>query len=228
MNIPKEWDEVLIGWSASAPASAERYIETTEGNRLISRKLTIQPIVVAATILIAMLSFDLTSAAAYVYPEFDFGQNRVVFITFFVAVSCVLILGLIRLCQRQLVEGAVLLIICYIPFSFDDTVNRAFWKFRIHRSEYQAIVQSDRSSPPKFRVFDWGNRNTLLMGGGVIFEAIVYDQSGDIARWSPELIAQRSNPSPEDRWVTQPSEYPSCKRRTESFGEHFYYVSEEC
>ena len=120
------------------------------------------------------------------------------------------------------------MIICYIPFSFDDTINRQFWKFRIHRSEYQAIVQTDPSSPPKFRVFNWGNRNTLLMGGGVISEAIVYDESGDIARWSPEWIEQRSNPLPEDRWVTQPSEYPSCKRRTEPFGGHFYYVSEEC
>ena len=195
---------------------------------MISRKSVIQILAIVAAIIIARLAFDLASAAVYVYPEFDFGQSGVVFVTFFVAGSCALILALVRLFQRRLVEGAVLLIICYVPFSFDDTINREFWKFRIHRSEYQAIVQADPSSPPKFRVFDWGNRNTS-MGGGVISEAIVYDESGDIARWSPEWIEQRSNPSPEDRWVTQPpSEYPWCKRRTESFGEHFYYVSEEC
>jgi hypothetical protein len=198
-----------------------------EGSSLISRKLTTQLFVVAATIMIARLAFDLASAAAYVYPEFDFGQRGVAFVTFFVAVSCALILALVRVFQRRLVEGAALLIICYIPFSFNDTINRELWKFRIHKSEYQAIVQADPSPPPKFRVFDWGNRNTSL-GGGVISEAIVYDESGDMARWSPEWIEPRSNPSPEDRWVTQPSEYPSCKRRTESFGGHFYYVSEEC
>ena len=180
--------------------------------------------------IVARLAFDLTSAAAYVYPEFDFGQNRLAFIIFIAAVLCAPIFVVVRLFQGRLVEGAALLMICYIPFSFNDTINREFWKFQIHRSEYQAIVQADPSSPPKFRVFNWGNRNTSL-GGGVIFEAIVYDESGDIARWSSEWIGRRSNPSPEDRWITQPSDpskYPSCKRRTESFGEHFYYVSEEC
>ncbi|MDX6709471.1 MAG: hypothetical protein QOH96_487 [Blastocatellia bacterium] len=202
-------------------------IENTEGSSLISRKLAIQILAVAATIIIARLAFDLTSAAAYVYPELDLGQKSIVFIFFVVAVSCVLMLALVRLFQGRLLEGVALLIICYIPFSFDDVVDRHFWKFRIHRAEYQSIMQADPSSPPKFRVFDWGNRNTTL-GGGVIFEAIVYDESGDIARWSPEWIEPRSNPSPEDRWITQPSESPSCKRRTESFGGHFYYVSEEC
>ena len=62
----------------------------------------------------------------------------------------------------------------------------------------------------------------------LVFEAIVYDESGDIARWSPGWIERRSDPPLEDRWMTESSTYPSCKRRTESFAEHFYYVSEEC
>jgi hypothetical protein len=127
--------------------------EDTEGSSLIFRKLAIQILAAAAAIIVARLAFDFASAAAYVYPEFDFGQSGVAFVTFFVAVSCVLILAMVRLFQRRLVEGAALLIICYIPFSFDDTINREFWKFRVHRSEYQAIAQTDPSSPPKFRVF---------------------------------------------------------------------------
>jgi hypothetical protein len=203
-------------------------IENTERSSLISRKLVIQLFVVAATILIARLAFDLTSAAAYVYPELDFGQSGVAFAIFVVGVLCVLMLALARLYQRRLIEGVALLIICYVPFSFNDTVSRHFWKFRIHKPEYQSIIQTDPGSPPKYRVFNWGNRNTQLMGGGVITEGIVYDESGDIARWSPEWIERRSDSPPEDRWVTEHSTYPSCKRRTEPFGDHFYYVSEEC
>jgi hypothetical protein len=192
-------------------------IPIAERATLISRKPAFHVFAAAAILIVARLAFDLASAAAYVYPEFNFGQNGLAFVIFIVAELCALIFAVVRLFQRRLVEGVALLMICYIPFSFDDTINREFWKFRIHKSEYQAIVQTDPSPPPKFRVFDWGNRNTSL-GGGVVSEAIVYDESGDIARGSPEWIGQRSNPSPEDRWVTQPSEYPSCKRRTESFG----------
>jgi hypothetical protein len=135
--------------------------------------------------------------------------------------------ALVRLFQRRLLEGVVLLIICCIPFSFNDVVNRHLWKFRIHKSEYQSVMKTDAGPSPKYRVFNWGNRNTSL-GGGVLTEGIVYDESDDFARWSPEWIERRSNPLPEDRWVTTPSTYPSCKWRTESFGSHFYYVSEEC
>jgi hypothetical protein len=203
-------------------------IENTEGSSLISRKLAIQILAVAAAIIVARLALDLASAAVYVYPEFDFGQSGVALIALFVAVSWVLTLALIRLCQRRLVEGAVLLIVCYIPFSFNDAVDRHFWKFRIHKPEYQSIMQTDPGSPPRYRVFNWGNRNTQWMGGGFIIEGIVYDESDGIARWSPEWIERRSDSTPEDRWVTERSSCPSRKRRTEPFGDHFYYVSEEC
>jgi hypothetical protein len=195
---------------------------------LISRKSAIEIFVAASILITARLVFDLASAAAYVYPEFDFGQKGVAFVIFVIAIPCVLVFGLVRLFQRRLLEGVALLIICYAPFSFNDAINRHFWKFQIHKSEYQSIVQIDPDPRPKYRVFNWGNRNTQLMGGGVIIEGIVYDESDEIARWSPEWIERRSDASPEDRWVTERSTYPSCKRRTESFGEHFYYVSEEC
>jgi hypothetical protein len=203
-------------------------VENTEGSSLISRKLAIRILAVAATIIIARLAFDLTSAAAYVYPELDFGPNSMVFVIFVVAVSYVLIIALVRLFQGRLLEGVALLIICYVPLSFNDAVDRHFWKFRIHKAEYQSIIQADPGSAPKYRVFNWGNRNTQLMGGGIIIEGIVYDESDDIARWSPEWIERRSDPPPEDRWVAERSTHPSCKRRTEPFGNHFYYVSEEC
>jgi hypothetical protein len=121
-----------------------------------------------------------------------------------------------------------LLIICYVPLSFNDVIDRQFWKFSIHKSAYQSIVQTDPDLLPKYRVFNWGNRNTQLWGGGFIVEGIVYDESDDLARWSPEWIVRRSDPLPEDRWITIPPEYQSCKRRIKPLGEHFYYVSDEC
>jgi hypothetical protein len=65
-------------------------------------------------------------------------------------------------------------------------------------------------------------------GRGVLIEGIVYDESEDFARWSPEWIERRPNLSPEDRWIAAPSRYPSCKTRIEPFGDHYYYVAEEC
>lgn len=195
---------------------------------MITRKSTIRLLWVAAFLIVARLVFDLTSAAAYVYPEFDFGQNGIAFVVFILAVLSVLALALVRLFQKRLVEASGLVIICYFPFSFDEAVDRQSWKFRIHKSQYQSIMQVDRGPPPKYRVFNWGNRNTQLIGGGVIVEAVVYDESDQIGRWSAEWIEPRSSPSPEDQWITAPSSYPSCKRRVTALGNHFYYVAEEC
>jgi hypothetical protein len=192
---------------------------------VISRKIAIQLLAVAAVIIIARLLFDLTSALAYVYPEFDFGQNSVAFVFLIIAIACVLIFAVVRIFQKRFIEGVTLLVICWLPFSFNGVVNGQFWKFKIHKSEYQSIMLTDAALPPRFRIFNWGNRNTHL-GGGVLFEAIVYDESDDIARWSPEWIERRPGALPEDRWITERS--TSCKRRTGSFGEHFYYVSDEC
>lgn len=195
---------------------------------MIFRQSTVGLLGVAAIPISARLVFDLTSAAAYVYPEFDFGQNGIAFVIFIVAVPGVLALAVVRLFQKRLVEAGSLVIVCYFPFSFDEAIDRHFWKFRIHKPEYQSIVQADPGLPPKYRIFNWGNRNTQLMGGGVIVEAIVYDETDGIGRWSPQWIDPRPNPSPEDRWIAAPSDHPSCKRRTKPFGDHFFYVSEEC
>ena len=186
---------------------------------MISRKVAIQILAAAAILLIARLAVDL---------EYDFGQNVIAIIVFAVVLPCVLMFALVCLYRRRFLEGLVLLVICYVPLSFNNVINRQFWKFSIHKSAYQSSIQTDPGPPPKYRVFNWGNRNTQLWGGGFIIEGIVYDESDDLARWSPEWIVRRSDPLPEDRWIINPPEYPSCKRRIEPFGEHFYYVSDEC
>ena len=192
------------------------------------RKSAFRISAIAAILIGARLAFDFTSAAAYVYPDFDFGQSGIVFAVFIVALLCVLIFALVRILRKRFIEGIALLIVCYAPFSFNDTTNRQSWKFRTHRSEYQSVIEIGPGPSPKFRVFNWGNRNTQLMGGGALIEGIVYDESDDFARWSPEWIEPRPNPSPEDRWIAAPSRHPSCKMRIEPFGDHYYYVAEEC
>ena len=185
---------------------------------MVVRKSTIRLLAVAAFPVGARLAFDVASAAAYVYPEFDFGQKFIAFMIFILAVPSVLLLALVRLSQRRLVDAGGLMIVCCLPFLFDEAVDRQFWKFRIHKSEYQAVMRADPGLPPKYRTFSWGNRNTQLMGGGVILEAIVYDESDDIGRWSPEWIERPSSPSPEDQWITAPRTCPPayCHRRKNS------------
>jgi hypothetical protein len=85
-------------------------------SNVISRKSAIEILVVTSILIIARLAFDVTSAAAYVYPEFDFGQSRIAFVIFVVAVPWVLILASVRLFQKHVVEAVALLIVCYVPF----------------------------------------------------------------------------------------------------------------
>lgn len=196
-------------------------------NNLISRRSIIQILALGALLISVRLAVEFTSAAAYVYPEYDFGQFWLAFLFFLASLLFVAVLAIVRLYRRRFVESLALLAVLCAPFLFKDVFDRHYWKFKLHKSEYQSAIQADPNSPPKYRVFNWGNRNTHSMGGGVIFEAVVYDESDEIARWSPEWIERRSNLSPEDRWIiVRPN--PSCSRRTESLGEHFYYVSEEC
>ena len=68
---------------------------------MIYRKSTIRLLAAAAFLIIARLVFDLTSATAYAYPEFDFGQNGIAFVVFILAVPAVLVLALVRLFQRR-------------------------------------------------------------------------------------------------------------------------------
>lgn len=207
---------------------------TREGaNSLISRRSAIQILALGALLVGTRLAVDLTSAAAYVYPDSDFGQFWLAFLLFLASLVFVAILAAVRLYRRRFVEGLVLLVVFCAPFLFKDVVDRHYWKFRIHKSEYLTTIQADTSPSPKYRVFNWGNRNTHPMGGGFIIEGVVYDESDEITRApdarSSEWIKRRSNPSKEDYWVTEPSKsYFRCKRQIESFGDHFYYLSEEC
>jgi hypothetical protein len=194
---------------------------------LNSRRSAIQLFAVAALLIGARLATDLSSAAAYVYPDFDFGQFWIALSLFLVSLLFAAILVVVRLFQRRFIEALVLFVVLCVPFSFKDAFDRHYWKFQIHKSEYGSTIQNDPSPSPKFRVFNWGNRNTHSMGGGVIFEAIIYDETDEVARLPPDSMQRRSSPSPEDRWITAPLN-PSCKRRTETLGKHFYYVSEEC
>jgi hypothetical protein len=194
---------------------------------LITRRSAIQILGLGVLLVGTRLAVDLTSAAAYVYPSFDFGQFWFAFLLFLASLVFVAILAIIRLFRRRLAEGIALLAVLCVPFLFKDVVDRHQWKFRLHKSDYQSAIKADPDQPPKYRVFSWGNRNTHSMGGGVILEAIVYDESDGITGRSPEWMKRRSSSSPEELWITaRPN--PSCKRRTEYLGEHFYYVSEEC
>jgi hypothetical protein len=89
-------------------------------------------------------------------------------------------------------------------------------------------IEADPSPPPKYQIFHWGNENIPL--GGVIYGAIVYDETDKIIE-DPKLRSQdwpghaRLN-IPDDRWIT--AEIPRCKRSVVPYDEHFYYVSLVC
>lgn len=202
-------------------------------NRLIPRRPAIQILVLCALLVGSRLAVDFTSAAAYVYPDLDFGQFWLALLLFLASLVFVAILAIVRLFGRRFIEGLALLVAFCAPFLFNDAVDKHHWKFRIHKLEYLAAIRADAGPSPKYRVFNWGNRNTHPMGGGFIIEGIVYDESDEIARGpdarTSEWVGRRSNPSKEDYWVTQFSKSEArCKRRIEPFEEHFYYISEEC
>lgn len=202
-------------------------------NRLNSPRSAIHILAVAALLAGARFIVDLTSAAAYVYPDFDFGQFWIALFILLIALVFVIVLAVVRLFQRRFIEGLALFAVLYVPFSFQDAFDRHYWKFQTHKAEYQSAIRADPTPPPKYRIFSWGNRNTYGIGGGVTFEAIVYDESDEIAlspeKRSLEWVKRRANPLPSDRWVTTlPEPYPTCKRLTKPLGGHFYYLSEEC
>ena len=194
---------------------------------MIPRRTIVQILALGALLLGVRLAVDLTSGAAYVYPEYDFGQFWVASLLFLASLLFVAVLCIVRLFRKRFIEALALLAVLCAPLLFKDSVDKHRWKFRIHKSEYQSAIQADLNPPPKYRVFNWGNRNTHLIGGGVIFEAIVYDETDEIGRWSPEWLERRSSQSPEDQWITALAS-PACNRRTESLGQHFYYVSAQC
>ena len=201
-------------------------------NRLNSRRSIIQLFAVAALLIGARLAIDFSSAAGYVYPDFDFGQFWIALLLFLLLLLFAASLAIVRVFQKRFIEALLLFVVLCVPFSFKDFFDKHYWKFQIHKSEYQTAIKADAQSMPKYRVFDWGNRNTGL-GGGIIFEAIVYDESDETAR-PPEarsldwINRQAKSPSAGNWITTRPTSYPVCKRLTKSFGDHFYYLSEEC
>jgi hypothetical protein len=197
--------------------------------KLISKRVILQIFLTAGLLIAARLAFDIASAAAYAHPESDFGQSIVALIFFGLSLLFAFFLAIVRFLQRRLFEGAALMVVLCAPFSFPDFIDRHYWKFQIHKPEYELIIQSDPSPTPKYQVFSWGNRN-ISLGAGVVFEAIVYDESDDIARnpgsRSPEWRGNTARALPQDNWITAKS--PDCRGRIKSLGDHFYYVSQEC
>ena len=188
-------------------------------------------ILAAAALLVGTrLLADITSAAVYVYPDYDFGQSGFAFLLFLIALPIVFVFAMVRLYQRRFIEGAMLLALLYIPFSFNNFINSYYWKFRIHKAEYQAVVRSDPTPSPKYHVFDWGGRATQSLPAGSILEAIVYDETDEIVRppesWSAEWVKRRAEEAAGSYWITHPPK--SCRRYIESFEDHFYFVSEAC
>jgi uncharacterized membrane protein len=200
---------------------------------VISRKSISLMLTAAALLISVRVALDFSVASAYVYPEYDFGQFWFAFLTFIASLVFVFAIALRRLLQKRFFDGLVLLVVLGCPFLFKKAIDEHHWKFRLHRSAYQSAIQADSTPSPKYHVFNWGNRNTHSMGGGFVAEAIVYDESDEIARapgtWSAEWIQRRSSPPPEDLLITQIlKSYPQCKRHVQSLDAHFYYVSEVC
>jgi hypothetical protein len=197
----------------------------------VSRTSIIQIVGVAALLAGARVAHDLAVATAFAYPEYDFGQRGIAFFAVLAALIFTFALAGVRVFQLRLIETLALLALLLLPFSFSETFDKDYWRFRTHKPGYQAIIQTDVTPSPKYRVFDWGNRSPPF-GAGVTFEAIVFDESDEISRTpeyrSAEWLEREASPPSEIRWITAPDAYPMCKRQTKPFGEHFYYVSQEC
>jgi hypothetical protein len=197
----------------------------------VSRTSLVQIVGVATLLIGARVAHDLAVATAFAYPEYDFGQRGIAFFAVLAALIFTFVLAGVRAFQLRLIETLALLALLLLPFSFNETFDKDYWRFRIHKPEYQSIVRTDASPSPKYRVFDWGNRSPPF-GAGVTFEAIVFDESDEISRTPEYRSAEwlKGEPSPPwgIRWITAPDAYPRCKRQTKPFGEHFYYVSQEC
>lgn len=197
----------------------------------VSRKSIIQIVGVAALLVGARVAHDLAVATAFAYPEYDFGQRGFAFLAVLAALAFTFVLAGVRAFQLRPIETLALLALLFLPFSFNETFDKDYWRFSVHKPEYQSIVQTDPSPSPKYRVFDWGNRSPPF-GAGVTLEAIVFDESDEISRTpeyrSAEWLKREPSPPLGIRWITAPDAYPMCKRQTKPFGEHFYYVSQVC
>jgi hypothetical protein len=142
----------------------------------------------------------------------------------------VFIFALVRLIQCRFSAAGLLLVALFVPWEFPDLSDRVAWRFRVNENSYQSQVHG--AEMPRFVVFPWDNVNTSLAGGGFRLSAVVFDRDDQIIKpW-----AQRT-PSWNDladqltagaSWLAHPASGPTCRRTTRSFGEHFYYVADEC
>jgi hypothetical protein len=179
----------------------------------------------------------LTPDLEYVYSGGDrlFGLFVQLVLALLVSLLIVLIVSIVRLFQKRWLEALVLTIGCLAPVLLLASwpIDRHAWKFSRYRAEYRAIIQSDLSPSPKFRIFDWGNHGGGF-GTAITLEAIVYDESGEILRHpgvrSSNWAGQQAALSANTRWIVmgQSSDLELRGRRTvKPLGEHFYYVAEE-
>jgi hypothetical protein len=123
------------------------------------------------------LTWDAGRTVTYVFPQYDFSHWLIFLLLFallLVALPlCGLVLAVRRLFQRRLPESlGVLAAVAFLVWPA-DLIDGPTCKFLLHRSEYRSAISADRTPSPRYHVFGWGNRNTQLWGGGVIFEAIV-------------------------------------------------------
>ena len=186
----------------------------------------------AALLTATMLLNLLAEASAKLYPEFDFGQGTIALLLWLATTLFVVVRAIVRLCQLRLTDGIILLLLCAMlfPIRVGLSIDAPAFKFWLNRGTYEAIIQSDPSPAPKYRFFDWGSRNQGLILAGVFMEAVIYDESDEIAL-SPELRSdawrqRRANSPREQFWVTNPG-YP-CRRTTRRLAEHFYYIADDC
>jgi hypothetical protein len=211
------------------------------GNGMTTKKSLTRTLMVVALLIGEVLLLEFVRTLQYVYPQLDFEENFFTFYPTFLALAGTLLFYLIfivvRLVQRRLIEVLALLL---LPFLFGAGVvsigqwnYSAAWKFRINKPEYVSVLATDPSPPPKYHVFDWGNRGGGF-GSPVFYEAIVYDESDEIAREpssrSPEWVARRSSPWPGAAWITEPPgpHAQPCHRSIKDFGEHFYFIQDVC
>jgi hypothetical protein len=173
--------------------------------------------------------FELASAATYVYPNYDYGQTWITFILFGVALLGAVVIAFIRLMQIRVLKALLIPALIALSFLIPERPDRHRWKFNTYKASYAEAIQTDPSSPPKYQIFSWGNRN-ISFGGGVEFEAIVYDEADNINlpqnRRSGDWKGNPGLAIPEDRWVA--ADPLDCRRNVESLDKHFYYVRMEC
>jgi hypothetical protein len=185
----------------------------------------------AAALLLAAATFavEWATVAGTLYPqqvEGNFGTFVLPWVFMILCVLSISVLAFIRFLQTKFVLGIALRATFSIPFAMPRTTDFARMRFEVNRRTYLQAVERDQSPSPKYLVFDWGNRNTGF-GGGAIVEALVYDESGEVARaaGSRSPAWRGHSMGPEHRWIV---EHRGCRTYTDRLAAHFYHVIQVC